>query len=121
MASVLSQLRGVLWPPSSSSSQQQPPPPPRDLESSGGALIVYGSQTGQAQSLAHALERKVLDAASSALPLVVASAAQIEPEELQQESQRLVVLIVSTYEEGSPPDNAKFLATWLRDAANDEV
>ena len=64
--------------------------------------ILYASQKGTAASYAHQLSRA---AALAGLVLTVADVAQYEVEQMWKE--QCLVLVLSTYEDGTPPSSAK--------------
>ncbi|WP_164537905.1 assimilatory sulfite reductase (NADPH) flavoprotein subunit [Aeromonas veronii] len=68
---------------------------------SGSLTILYGSQTGNAKGVATAIKAQ---AEARALPVTLASMADYKPKQLKKESHLLVV--VSTYGEGEPPESA---------------
>ncbi|MGU5764433.1 assimilatory sulfite reductase (NADPH) flavoprotein subunit [Aeromonas allosaccharophila] len=76
---------------------------------SGSLTILYGSQTGNAKGVASAI--KVL-AEARGLPVTLASMADYKPKQLKKESHLLVV--VSTYGEGEPPESAVDLFEQLK-------
>lgn len=76
--------------------------------------ILYGSQTGTAARLA----RDLADAASrQGVVLDLSDMASYEVEQLWKE--QLLLLVVSTYEGGDPPDGARWFCSWLADVASD--
>ncbi|HHC5059536.1 TPA: assimilatory sulfite reductase (NADPH) flavoprotein subunit [Aeromonas veronii] len=68
---------------------------------SGSLTILYGSQTGNAKGVATAIKAQ---AEARGLPVTLASMADYKPKQLKKESHLLVV--VSTYGEGEPPESA---------------
>ena len=72
------------------------------LSSSTMGKILYASQKGTAASYAHQLARA---AASAGLVLTVADVAQYEVEQMWKE--QCVILVLSTYQDGTPPSSAK--------------
>jgi sulfite reductase (NADPH) flavoprotein alpha-component len=70
--------------------------------------ILYGSQTGTAESLA---KRAAKEAGKRGFAATVVDMAQTDAARLAQE--RNVLVITSTYGDGEPPDNAKALHTTL--------
>ena len=93
--SYLAGCGGLWW----QARQRRRPEPKRDPERS--VLIAWASQSGQAEQLACQLAQTFVDAqqAAQAVPLD-----QLTPEYLQRCTQ--VILIVSTYGDGEPPDHA---------------
>ncbi|MFM5401997.1 assimilatory sulfite reductase (NADPH) flavoprotein subunit [Aeromonas veronii] len=76
----------------------------------GGSLtILYGSQTGNAKGVAGAIKAQ---AEARGLPVTLASMADYKPKQLKKESHLLVV--VSTYGEGEPPESAVDLHDQLK-------
>ncbi|WP_461602732.1 assimilatory sulfite reductase (NADPH) flavoprotein subunit [Aeromonas rivipollensis] len=76
----------------------------------GGSLtILYGSQTGNAKGAASAIQKQ---AEAQGLPVTLVSMADYKPKQLKKESHLLV--IVSTYGEGEPPESAVDLFEQLK-------
>ncbi|OCQ42416.1 sulfite reductase [NADPH] flavoprotein, alpha-component, partial [Aeromonas veronii] len=71
--------------------------------------ILYGSQTGNAKGVATAIKTQ---AEARGLPVNLASMADYKPKQLKKESHLLVV--VSTYGEGEPPESAVDLFEQLK-------
>ncbi len=82
--------------------------------------IVYGTTTGNAKSFAEDLAKK---AANAGLEVEVNNVQDVEPEDkLPVEAQNpnsALVVIISTYTEGSPPETAEWFCKWLEEAAKD--
>lgn len=76
---------------------------------SGSLTILYGSQTGNAKGVACAIKAQ---AEARGLPVTLASMADYKPKQLKKESHLLVV--VSTYGEGEPPESAVDLFEQLK-------
>lgn len=80
------------------------------VAASGGSLtILYGSQTGNAKGVASAIQAQ---AKAHGLPVTLTSMADYKPKQLKKESHLLV--IVSTYGEGEPPESAVDLFEQLK-------
>ncbi|MGY4107783.1 assimilatory sulfite reductase (NADPH) flavoprotein subunit [Aeromonas encheleia] len=76
----------------------------------GGSLtILYGSQTGNAKGVASVIQQQ---AQALGLPVTLISMADYKPKQLKKESHLLVV--VSTYGEGEPPESAVDLFEQLK-------
>ncbi|MCK2082880.1 assimilatory sulfite reductase (NADPH) flavoprotein subunit [Aeromonas sp. 3925] len=76
----------------------------------GGSLtILYGSQTGNAKGVASAIQAQ---AKAHGLPVTLTSMADYKPKQLKKETHLLV--IVSTYGEGEPPESAVDLFEQLK-------
>ncbi|KFN18284.1 assimilatory sulfite reductase (NADPH) flavoprotein subunit [Aeromonas bestiarum] len=76
----------------------------------GGSLtILYGSQTGNAKGVASAIKAQ---AEARGLPVTLTSMADYKPKQLKKETHLLVV--VSTYGEGEPPESAVDLFEQLK-------
>lgn len=76
----------------------------------GGSLtILYGSQTGNAKGVASAIKAQ---AETRGLPVTLTSMADYKPKQLKKETHLLVV--VSTYGEGEPPESAVDLFEQLK-------
>ncbi|MGY3941773.1 assimilatory sulfite reductase (NADPH) flavoprotein subunit [Aeromonas tecta] len=71
--------------------------------------IIYGSQTGNAKGAAAAIQKQ---AQALGLPVTLVSMADYKPKQLKKESHLLVV--VSTYGEGEPPESAVDLFEQLK-------
>ncbi len=70
--------------------------------------VLYGSQTGNAEGLAHALSAAARERGFAANAV---SLADFKPAALKRES--LVTLLVSTHGEGDPPDDAELFYEYL--------
>ncbi|KAJ0963309.1 hypothetical protein J5N97_028431 [Dioscorea zingiberensis] len=88
--------------------------PPRKPNPNPNPKIFFASQTGTSEALARRLSG-FLHSAGFAVDLV--DPQHYEPEDLQSET--LVLIIASTWEDGKPPPNAAFLARWLSESAED--
>lgn len=75
----------------------------------GSLTIIYGSQTGNAKGAAAAIQKQ---AEAQGLPVTLVSMADYKPKQLKKESHLLVV--VSTYGEGEPPESAVDLFEQLK-------
>ena len=82
---------------------------PATVAASGSLTILYGSQTGNAKGAADSL-RKL--AQSKGIAVTLASMADYKPKQLKKETHLLVV--VSTYGEGEPPEPAVDLHEQLK-------
>lgn len=81
-----------------------------EVAAPGGSLtILYGSQTGNAKGVASAIKAQ---AEARGLPVTLTSMADYKPKQLKKESHLLVV--VSTYGEGEPPESAVDLFEQLK-------
>ncbi len=81
-----------------------------EVAAPGGSLtILYGSQTGNAKGVASAIKAQ---AEARGLPVILTSMADYKPKQLKKESHLLVV--VSTYGEGEPPESAVDLFEQLK-------
>ncbi|MGH1390689.1 MAG: assimilatory sulfite reductase (NADPH) flavoprotein subunit [Aeromonas jandaei] len=76
---------------------------------SGSLTILYGSQTGNAKGVATAIKAQ---AEARGLPVTLTSMADYKPKQLKKESHLLV--IVSTYGEGEPPESVVDLHDQLK-------
>lgn len=76
---------------------------------SGSLTILYGSQTGNAKGVASAIKAQ---AEARGLPVTLTSMADYKPKQLKKETHLLVV--VSTYGEGEPPESAVDLFEQLK-------
>lgn len=76
---------------------------------SGSLTILYGSQTGNAKGVASAIKAQ---AEARGLPVILTSMADYKPKQLKKETHLLVV--VSTYGEGEPPESAVDLYEQLK-------
>ncbi|MGL6238923.1 assimilatory sulfite reductase (NADPH) flavoprotein subunit [Aeromonas dhakensis] len=76
---------------------------------SGNLTILYGSQTGNAKGVASAIKAQ---AEVRGLPVTLTSMADYKPKQLKKETHLLVV--VSTYGEGEPPESAVDLYEQLK-------
>ena len=70
--------------------------------------ILFVSQTGTSESLAHRLHRFLT---ANGFAFDVADIKDYEPEDLPKEN--TVLIVASTWEDGKPPASAQFFATWL--------
>jgi NADPH-ferrihemoprotein reductase len=79
--------------------------------------VLYGTQTGNAQSLSKTLAR---EAHRFKVPINVTDLEEYNTRHLADE--KVVIFVVSTYGEGEPPDTMKPLYDWLmKDATSDDV
>ncbi|MEL3920385.1 assimilatory sulfite reductase (NADPH) flavoprotein subunit [Aeromonas enteropelogenes] len=93
-----------------SQSGQQPVATSTAAVAPGGNLtILYGSQTGNAKGVASAIKAQ---AEARGLPVTFTSMADYKPKQLKKETHLLVV--VSTYGEGDPPESAVDLFEQLK-------
>lgn len=76
--------------------------------------IFYISQTGISKALAQRLHSRLT---ALGLPLDLVDPRNYEPEDLPKEN--LVLIVASTWEDGKPPDAAKFFVDWLAESATD--
>ncbi|WP_172955288.1 assimilatory sulfite reductase (NADPH) flavoprotein subunit [Aeromonas sp. CA23] len=93
-----------------SQSGSQPAAASGALAAPGGSLtILYGSQTGNAKGVASTIKAQ---AEARGLPVTLTSMADYKPKQLKKETHLLVV--VSTYGEGEPPESAVDLFEQLK-------
>lgn len=71
--------------------------------------ILFGSQTGNAQNLAHVMGESL---SSEGFSVQVLDMGEIGPEEIN--SMNDVVVVTSTYGDGEPPDNASEWMSFLK-------
>jgi tRNA wybutosine-synthesizing protein 1 len=76
--------------------------------------LFFISQTGTSKTLAHRLHNLL---ATNNLHFDLIDPQNYEPEDLFKE--KLIIIIASTWEDGKPPQNAKFFANWLAESADD--
>jgi len=84
-------------------------------------VILYGTTTGNSKEFSQILKRVLED---KKFQVETADMAGIEPEDkLVQEAERgrnsVLVVIVSTYTEGAPPESAAWFYKWLEEASKD--
>ncbi|WOK99567.1 hypothetical protein Cni_G08279 [Canna indica] len=79
-----------------------------------GGKIFYASATGTSKALADRLFDRLR---SHGLAFDIVDPRQYEPEDLAKET--LVLIVASTWEYGTPPPDAQFLAQWLAESAAD--
>lgn len=70
--------------------------------------ILWGSQTGNAQNLAHI----IADSLNDEFTVEVAGMDEIDPEEV--ENLNYLIIVTSTYGDGEPPDNASEWMSFLK-------
>ncbi|KAK9269807.1 hypothetical protein L1049_025380 [Liquidambar formosana] len=76
--------------------------------------LFFISQTGTSETLA----RRLLDLLTlHNLSFDLVDPKNYEPEDLPKET--VVLIVASTWEDGKPPQNAKFFANWLAESADD--
>lgn len=89
-----------------------------DEQSGSGELekgkVLFGSQKGTSKKFAQQL---ATDFALKGIELEVVDLGSYEVEQLWKES--LVIFVLSTYENGTPPEGAKWFCEWLSDSAMD--
>ncbi|KAK3084453.1 hypothetical protein FSP39_013792 [Pinctada imbricata] len=81
--------------------------------------ILYGTQTGKAKSFAEILQREAEERGFQCKTL---NMEDYDPDDkLAEEADKMccLVLVVSTYTEGSPPEGAKWFYKWLQETASD--
>ena len=98
----------------SGSEAAAPAAPKADGRRSSRGMVIYGSQKGNAKRLAHQLARGLRP---FGVRLDVVDAADCEVERLRDA--RLVLVVISTYTEGSPPEPARWFCRSLGEAAHD--
>lgn len=85
-------------------------------------VVMYGTTTGNSTSFAQQLNAQLLQSTSE-LEIETIDVASIEPEDhlvaLANDPNACLVLIISTYTEGTPPEAAKWFYTWLEESAKD--
>lgn len=81
-------------------------------------VIFYGTQSGTAQRLAQSLGQAI-DRRFSQKACVASLSDYDSPTIANIDRDALVILILSTYGEGDPPDNAYDFADWLRTGLSD--
>jgi len=88
----------------------------------GKVVIVYGTTTGKSELFSRQLSTK-LKSTKCETQLINASSFGSNIEDKMKEitagGKTILVVIISTYTEGSPPDSAKWFYTWLSDMAGD--
>lgn len=78
------------------------------------AKIFYASETGTSKKLAEELSRLMIKAG---LQAKVVNPANYEPEDLPTE--KIVILIMSTWQDGKPPAHSAFLHRWMEESTED--
>uniref|UniRef100_A0A2P2KUC0 Uncharacterized protein MANES_18G027000 n=1 Tax=Rhizophora mucronata TaxID=61149 RepID=A0A2P2KUC0_RHIMU len=76
--------------------------------------LFFVSQTGTSKTLARRLQALL---ASHGISFDLVDPKDYEPEDLSRET--LIIILASTWEDGKPPPNAKFLSDWLAESADD--
>ncbi|XP_031263825.1 S-adenosyl-L-methionine-dependent tRNA 4-demethylwyosine synthase-like isoform X2 [Pistacia vera] len=76
--------------------------------------LLFISQTGTSRTLARGLHSLLT---SQNFPFDLVDAQNYEPEDLPKET--LIIIVASTWEDGKPPEAAKFFTNWLAESAND--
>ncbi|KAH9300010.1 hypothetical protein KI387_011593, partial [Taxus chinensis] len=76
--------------------------------------LFYASQTGTSKTLAYRLSKLLQE---NDIKVEVVDPRSYEPEDISKEE--LVIIVVSTWEDGKPADNAAFLAQWLDESSKD--
>jgi hypothetical protein len=88
-------------------------PSPRDADAVMGR-VLFGTQRGGAAAFARQL---VADGAKSGVTLEASDMQTYEVEQLWKE--RVLLVVVSTYEGGEPPEGARWFCRWLAEAMTD--
>ena len=70
--------------------------------------ILWGSQSGNAQNLAHVIGESL----SGEFEIEVSDMGEIDPSEIQE--METLVIVTSTYGDGEPPDNASEWMSYLK-------
>ena len=86
-------------------------PPAAEADGGPTLTILYGSQTGNGEGVARALEA---EASAQGFAVSLASLAEYKPSQLKREA--LVTFVVSTHGEGDPPDDAELFREFLLSA-----
>ena len=71
--------------------------------------VLFGSQTGNAQNLAHVIGEAL---ENSGIPSLVVDMGEIDPESINQ--MKYILVVTSTYGDGEPPDNASEWMSFLK-------
>ncbi|CAM9338445.1 unnamed protein product [Chrysoparadoxa australica] len=82
--------------------------------------ILYGTQTGTSKAFAEALAKDIfaLNVAGFVMKPSVRSLADYDAD-LELEGEKVVILLLSTYTDGTPPPAAKGFPLWLNDMVQD--
>eukprot|EP00941_MAST-03F_sp_MAST-3F-sp1_P004124 g4124.t1 len=78
--------------------------------------ILYGTKMGHALEMSRVLENR-WESIHGSPNVDVVNLADFEPEDLP--SLKLVVVVISTWDGGLPPESAKYFIDWLRDVSDD--
>ncbi|KAH7567275.1 hypothetical protein JRO89_XS07G0042500 [Xanthoceras sorbifolium] len=87
---------------------------PKNPENPRKGKLFFISQTGTSRTLAERLHSRLT---SLDLPFDLVDPRNYEPEDLPKET--LVLIVASTWDDGKPPEAAKFFTDWLAESAND--
>ncbi|KAL5777995.1 hypothetical protein ACOSP7_010921 [Xanthoceras sorbifolium] len=87
---------------------------PKNPENPRKGKLFFISQTGTSRTLAERLHSRLT---SLGLPFDLVDPRNYEPEDLPKET--LVLIVASTWDDGKPPEAAKFFTDWLTESAND--
>eukprot|EP00095_Tigriopus_kingsejongensis_P005660 snap_masked-scaffold209_size256900-processed-gene-0.8 protein:Tk05660 transcript:snap_masked-scaffold209_size256900-processed-gene-0.8-mRNA-1 annotation:"trna wybutosine-synthesizing protein 1 homolog" len=113
-------IRPGVWPQAWSTPVRVPPARPERAQPAQKVLILYGTTTGRARSLAHQLADRLAHLAEVAAQ--VQDVADLDfDEHLRPEAAEgtLVILLMATYTEGTPPESARWFYQALAEAAQD--
>lgn len=86
-----------------------------DAESAPGITILFGSQTGNAEGLAHRLAKSA--ASGRTIPVYALS----DYANVKWNAPQTVLIVTSTYGDGDPPDNARAFWTFLNSATGPKL
>eukprot|EP00937_MAST-01D_sp_MAST-1D-sp2_P005942 g5942.t1 len=81
--------------------------------------ILYGTQTGTARKFAQELEREVFALRISGVCFNTSTTSLAEYDQDNLEHEQLVVVIMSTWTGGAPPESARVFCAWLEDMVQD--
>ncbi|TXG52239.1 hypothetical protein EZV62_021408 [Acer yangbiense] len=87
---------------------------PKNPENPRKGKLFFISQTGTSKTLAERLHSHLT---SLDLPFELVDPRNYEPEDLPKET--LILIVASTWDNGKPPETAKFFVDWLAESAND--
>jgi len=79
-------------------------------------IVYYGTQRGTSKNFAFKFKE---EAAKKNLKVIVRNLKDFEPEEFCADVNGVHLFIISTYSEGTPPEDAQWFHKWLSESSND--
>merc|ERR1712029_5981 len=94
----------------------------KDDETVSRVVVMYGTTTGNSEDFADKLAHRVRQTAGVQVVDTIDVAAVEQPEDHfsgMTDGKTCMVVVISTYTEGTPPESAQWFYTWLEESAKD--